>query len=65
MRARVAAAAVAATAAAVVCLSGTQLEDATVDARFALRDAGPANNIVVVAIDAANLEWIRDAFRIS
>jgi CHASE2 domain-containing sensor protein len=53
--ARLAAAAVAVTAAAVVCLSGARLEDATVDARFALRHAGPADGIVVVAIDDASI----------
>ena len=51
MLARLAAAAVAAAAAIVVCLSGSSLEDATIDARYALRDPGPADGIVVVAID--------------
>jgi response regulator RpfG family c-di-GMP phosphodiesterase len=53
--ARLAAAAVAATAAITVCLSGTSLEDATVDARFALRHAGPADDVVVIAIDDASI----------
>jgi CHASE2 domain-containing sensor protein len=53
--ARLAAAAVAAAAATVVCLNGTPLENATVDARYALRDSGPADGIVVVAIDDASI----------
>ena len=55
MLARLAAAAVAAAAAAVVCLSGARLENATVDARYALRHAGPADGLVVVAIDDASI----------
>jgi len=53
--ARLAVAAVAAIAATVVLLSGTRLENATVDARFALRHAGPADGLVVVAIDDASI----------
>ena len=55
MLARLAAAAVAAAAATVVCLNGAPLENATVDARYALRHAGPADGIVVVAIDDASI----------
>jgi adenylate cyclase len=53
--ARLAVATVAAAAAVVVCLNGAPLEDATVDARYALRQTGPADGIVVVAIDDASI----------